>query len=117
MVPKSTFSCSVGPAVSVDDTHFIDIVSNGIEKVEGKYEMPLPLKDSNLNLPNNKAMALHRSNALKRRLEKGQKYKSHYLTFMDAMLKHGHAEKVQNHLFGMNRATPGIYLITGYTTH
>ena len=84
----------IGPAVSVDDKRFTDIVSNGIEKVEGKYEMPLPLKDSNLNLPNNKAMALHRLNALKRRLEKDQKYRSHYLTFMDAMLKHGHAERV-----------------------
>ena len=62
-----------GTAYSVEDKQFLDKVQSEIKKVEGQYEMPLPLKHSDINLPNNKVLARRRLDALRRRLEKDEK--------------------------------------------
>ena len=75
--------------------------------MEGQYEMPLPLKHSDINLPNNKVLARRRLDALRRRLEKDEKYRNHYFAFMDEMVNRGHAEKVPESSLG--RDNFGIY--------
>ena len=78
----------------VEDQRFLDQVKAGIRKVEGNYEMPLPLKNNETRLPYNKSMAIHRLTALKRRLKIDEKYRNHYCELMQDMLEKGYAEKV-----------------------
>ena len=56
--------------------------------------MPLPLKDPNTKLPNNRDVALHRLKQLKRRFAPDEKYRNDYLTFMNTVIQSGYAEKV-----------------------
>ena len=61
-------------ALSQEDRRFLKIVTEGIHRREdGHYEMPLPLKDPNVRLPNNKEMALRRLKNLKRRFASDEK--------------------------------------------
>ena len=43
--------------ISQDDLKFLQIMEDGIKKVDGHYELPLPLSDSNAALPCNLPMA------------------------------------------------------------
>lgn len=88
--------------LSFDDRLFIDKVSKGIQKRDdGHLEMPLPIKNNEIRLPNNRTMALKRLSYLKTRLMRDHNYKKDYYTFMDGMLKGGFAEKVlMNQLSG-----------------
>lgn len=67
------------------------------QTTDGHYEMPLPLRDETLRLPNNKPLALHRLRKLKQRLEKDEKYFLHYKTAMKEVIEKGYAEKVPKH--------------------
>ena len=85
--------------LSYEDRKFIDIVSKEIHRSEdGHYEIPLPLKDPDLKLPNNREQALNRLNRLKRKMESDPQYKSDYVAFMNEIIQNGYAEKVvQDH--------------------
>jgi len=56
--------------------------------------MPLPLKNSNAELPNNKELALSRLMKLKQRLKSDTQYRKDYVDFMQENIKNGLAEKV-----------------------
>ena len=58
-----------GAGLSIEDKQFLELVSNGLTKNEGNYEMPLPLKDCNMQLPCNKSMATHRLISLRKKLQ------------------------------------------------
>lgn len=61
---------TAGQALSQEDRKFLATVEHGIHHCEdAHYEMPLPLKDPNPNLPNNREIAVRRLNQLKRRLK------------------------------------------------
>lgn len=69
----------------------------GIQHCEdGHYELPLPLKNETIELPNNKTTALHRLCQLKRRFmgRNGQQYYEHYVEFMKKLIESGYAESV-----------------------
>jgi hypothetical protein len=52
--------------ISQDDRKFIRKVEQGIrQRQAGHYEMPLPLREEEPNMPNNKSLALHRLAKLK----------------------------------------------------
>ena len=81
-------------ALSQEDRRFLKIVTEGIHRREdGHYEMPLPLKDPNVRLPNNKEMALRRLKNLKRRFASDEKYKNDYVNFMNTVSQNGYAEE------------------------
>lgn len=82
--------------LSVQDLSFMQQVKDGIhQKEDGHFEMPLPLKNSKeLQLPNNKWMAVKRLQGLKRKLTSNSKFKQDYTTFMEDMIKKGYAERV-----------------------
>ena len=46
--------------ISKDDKMFLVIVEKRTKKVDDHYEVPLPYRDGNLQLPNNKEQALRR---------------------------------------------------------
>ena len=56
--------------------------------------MPLPLKNNNVELPNNKELALSRLMKLKQRLKSDTQYRKDYVNFMQENIKNGFAEKV-----------------------
>ena len=71
--------------LSKEDRKFIEIVEQGAHQCEdGHYELPLPLKNESINLPNNKTAALRRLSQLKRRskAKDGQGYYADYVEFM-----------------------------------
>ena len=85
--------------LSKEDRKFIQIAEKGIQhRDDGHYELPLPLKNETIELPNNKTVALRRLNQLKRRFmgRNGQKYYTDYLEFMKKLIKNGYAERVPN---------------------
>ncbi|KAK3715792.1 hypothetical protein QZH41_001220 [Actinostola sp. cb2023] len=82
-------------ALSHDDRMFLNKVKEGIHQLpDGHYEIPLPLRDDDLKLPNNKEQALGRLNKLKRRFNSDGKYKNDYMTFMKGLMDSNCAEKV-----------------------
>ncbi|XP_022790960.1 uncharacterized protein LOC111330383 [Stylophora pistillata] len=84
-------------SLSQEDRKFIEIAEKGIKHLkDGHYELPLPLKNATIELPNNKTAALRRLSQLKRRFEDqgGQKYSADYMEFLKKLIKNGYAEKV-----------------------
>ena len=58
-------------------------------------EMPLPLKNNDTELPNNKELALSHLMKLKQRLKSDTQYQKDYVDFMQENFnKNGFAEKV-----------------------
>ena len=84
-------------SLSKEDREFIQIAERGIQHCEdGHYELPLPLKNETIALPNNKTAALRRLSQLKRRFmgRNGQQYYEHYVEFMKKLIESGYAESV-----------------------
>ena len=83
--------------LSKEDRKFLQIAEEGIHQCEdGHYELPLPLKNEDIELPNNGDAALCRLNQLKRRFESrnNQKYREDYVEFMKKVIDSGYTEKV-----------------------
>ncbi|XP_048020447.1 uncharacterized protein LOC125251470 [Megalobrama amblycephala] len=82
--------------VSQDDILFLNKLQQGIRKNDhGHYEMPLPFKERP-HLLNNKQLAIVRLNHLKRKLLKDERYKEHYVRFMEEVIERGDAEEVHD---------------------
>ena len=80
---------------SFEDRRFLTIVREGIHQSDDShYEMPLPLRNNDAELPNNKELALSRLMKLKQRLKSGTQYRKDYVEFMQENIKNGFAEKV-----------------------
>ena len=80
---------------SVEDEKFIDLLSSQIRvNEEGHLEMPLPFKDENVALPDNRHTALKRAESLARQLRNKESYCRHYCEFMRQIIEEGHAERV-----------------------
>ncbi|KAK3737845.1 hypothetical protein QZH41_004783 [Actinostola sp. cb2023] len=74
-------------SLSVEDRKFIDIVKKGIHKREdGHYEMPLPLRSQNVELPNNRGQAFRRLLHLKARFKRDTRYYKDYNGFMEKVI-------------------------------
>ena len=43
-----------GKALSLEDKRFLEIMNTGVKKVAGHYEAPVPFRNDNVSLPNNK---------------------------------------------------------------
>lgn len=83
--------------LSQEDRRFLEIAEKGIHQChDGHYELPLPLKNDDVKLPNNKEAALRRLNQLKGRFQSklNKKYRQDYVTFMNKVIENGYAEKV-----------------------
>lgn len=80
--------------VSQDDILFLNMLKESIYmNAHGHYEMPLPFKERPY-LPNNKQLAIIRLNHLKRKLLNNKNYKTHYVTFLNEVIKNNDAEEV-----------------------
>ena len=80
---------------SMEDKRFRKILTNDLHKNEnGNWEAPLPFKNDDVTLPNNKGHCLRRLLSLKRKLLGDEKVKADYLAFMQKNLDRGHASRV-----------------------
>jgi hypothetical protein len=68
----------------------------------GHYEMALPWKNYPPCLQNNKSLAQHRLNLLKRKLEKDPMVFTKYKDFMADLLRIGYARRVYYHHLGLS---------------
>ena len=81
------------PAYSQDDQKFNDIVSSGIRvSEEGFLEMPLPFKDSDVCMPNNKVAVYNRTCNTLERLKKSPDKLKECVATMDKYLRANHVE-------------------------
>jgi len=86
-----------GSRLSKEDRRFLAIAREGITQLEnGHYELPLPLEDPNVVLPNNRESAFRRLLQLKRRFLADRRYRDDYVTFMENMIEKGFPEKVKS---------------------
>ena len=76
-------------SMSCEDIKFYETAETGIVHLEDvHYEIPLPFKHENTQLPNNCVQAENRLNSLKKRLMFDDKYYTDYCIFMsDILLK------------------------------
>ena len=82
-------------ALSQEDRQFLKIVEKGIHKnALGNWEIPLPLRNENMTMPNNRVQALNRLNGLLRTFKRKPGMQSDYLRFMSDVMDRGHAEIV-----------------------
>ncbi|XP_070212738.1 uncharacterized protein [Littorina saxatilis] len=80
---------------SQEDVKFMEILARSIKVNEkSHYEMPLPFRADNPELPPNRDVALKRLNSLSRRFEKDSMYAQDYCKFMSEIIESGHAEKI-----------------------
>ena len=83
------------PPLSYNDRLFMKKVEEQIhQRDDGHFEIPLPLKNPEVKLPNNKSQAMSRLNKLKGRFKNDQSYQKDYLTFMERIIKSGYAQHV-----------------------
>ncbi len=81
--------------MSQEDRKFIQKMEQGIhQRSDGHYEMPLPFREEEPKLPNNKSQALHRLNKLKTRMENDEQYCKDYVAFMKDLVERGYAVRV-----------------------
>ena len=104
-------------SLSCEDRKFIDTMEIGIHKNEtGHWEMPLPFRQTEVRMPNNRNQAVHRLNGLLRMLKKKPQMEKDYVDFMDKILSKGHASPVpQEEVTSKNQTGGDTYHTSGYT--
>lgn len=70
------------------------VSSSTKQRKDRNFEIALPFKNENLELPSNKGQVLARLNSTKRRLLKDKKYYEEYNSFMNTMIEKKFAELV-----------------------
>ena len=80
--------------LSVEDEKFLQIMESEGKLVDNHHQLPLPLRNKEPNLPNNKPMAVKRAYSIKRRMLRDDEYRTNYVKFMTDLLSRGHAQKV-----------------------
>ena len=57
--------------LSGNKRRFLDLMDQKAVKVDGHYELPLPMKDEDLRLPNSRAAAMKRFRVFEKAIRKG----------------------------------------------
>ncbi|KAK3730902.1 hypothetical protein QZH41_012617 [Actinostola sp. cb2023] len=82
-------------SLSCEDRKFLKVMGAGIHKNNiGNWEMPLPFRQEEARLPNNRNQAVNRLNSLLRTLQKKPQMERDYLEFMEKGFNRGHASPI-----------------------
>ncbi|XP_042227704.1 uncharacterized protein LOC121870030 [Homarus americanus] len=81
-------------AHSLEDKRVLRLWSETGIKTNGHYQFPIPFRNENTELPNNKAMAERRLDGLRRRLSKDARLRQGYVEEINKLLAEGYAESV-----------------------
>ena len=79
--------------VSAEDIKFLKLMDKGCTRSYGHYQQPLPFRNSEVDLPNNKWLAETRLQSLKKKLQKDEKFHTDYVAFMDNLFNKGYASE------------------------
>ena len=82
--------------MSHDDQQFSKQMNQETIKVDVHYVVPLPLKSKDVNLPNNRVLALKRLNCFHRSFLNDNHFSEIYKTFIADMIAKGYARKADN---------------------
>lgn len=77
----------VTEAISGDDLKFLEIVENGTKFEENSYEVPLPIRNRPLFLPESRDTVKKLVHGIVKRMEKNPDLKRDYFSFMGKMIK------------------------------
>ena len=66
---------------------FLEFVIISVKKVEGHYQIALPLRNIDISMPNNKRLVEQRLCCLKRRFQKDLMFHTEYNMFINDLLK------------------------------
>ena len=80
--------------MSVEESRALGKMEGSVQLKDGHYEIALPWRNFPPCLSNNRPLAEHRLNLLKKRLLKDSDIHSKYSEFMDNLLTKGYARKV-----------------------
>ena len=80
-------------AMSFEDKRFMDVMSSGVKFKNGKYELPLPLRNAKPLLPESRQQARSRLKSIKRRLRSDNKFREDYTAFMEEIIRKGYAKE------------------------
>ena len=75
--------------MSQEDLKFKEILKNGTEIVGGHYQVPLPFRKDETNLPNNGSQAEKRFACLDRKFSRNPQFKQDYMKFMNGLILKG----------------------------
>lgn len=79
--------------LSIEDKQFLAIMNTKMQKgPTGNWVAPLPFRSSRPKLPNNRSYALKRAMLLHKSLLRDPKKRDHFVTFMNQIIRRGHAE-------------------------
>ena len=88
---------ALGP--SQEDTIFLQKAEDTIQYVDGHYMLPLPFRDNNIIMPNNREQAVKRAACQKKKMSRNHQYYTDYVSFIDTLLDKGYASMIPtNHL-------------------
>ena len=82
--------------ISYEDKRFLKIMQKEILKVGKHHQLPLPLRNNNLSLPNNWNMVEKRLIYLKRRFLKDSKFYEDYNKFMEEIISKGYGREANS---------------------
>ena len=75
--------------LSQEDRRFLKTVSNGIKLTSGHYQIPLPFRQSKVDLPNNRQQAVRRALWQRRKMLQNDQYRNDYVAFINEILDKG----------------------------
>ena len=85
-------SCGLDGESSREDRLSFKQMKETVKLVDGHLELPLLVRNRNVRLPNNRAMAENRLKSLKRRLTKNKELHQRYVATMQSYIEKGFAE-------------------------
>ncbi|XP_068240026.1 uncharacterized protein [Palaemon carinicauda] len=80
--------------LSFEDTKFVKRCQDDIEFRDGHFQLPMPFRDPNVNLPNNKKQAVSRAKCQRRKMKNSEDYRQQYKAFMNKLFEKGYAYKI-----------------------
>ena len=86
--------------LSHDNQIFLRLMDQETVQVDNHFEVPLPLKSTDVTFQNNKSAAMKRLNSLKRRFIRDKSFHEMYKTFIVDILQKGYARKAENEQIG-----------------
>ena len=77
--------------LSVEDNRFLELMNKEIVKIDGHYQLPLPFRDPDIVVPNNRPQAISRLTSTRRKMLRDEAYRTDYCGFMATLIGKGYA--------------------------
>ena len=95
--------------MSKEDQLFMERVTQSAKLIDGHYSIGLPLKNTNLKMPNNRTVAEQRALNMKKKLQRDPSFKEDYVKFMNDVINKSYAVKVPDK--ELNRSDGKVWFI------